>query len=106
VAQKSVASVRPAAKLSESDLHYLIDAVPAYRCGRSRLLNAEKALRAAAFLVDWATDIGNEPLDGPLAFGISRVLDHAAAEVADMRVWITNEFLGPQRRAGKSGGAA
>jgi hypothetical protein len=106
MAGKIVASVRPATKSSESDLHYQIDAVPAYRCGRSRLLNAEKAIRAAAFLLEWSSDVGNEPLDGPLAFGISRVLDQAAAEVAHMRVWITNEFLGPQRRAGKSGGAA
>ncbi|MGC2107202.1 MAG: hypothetical protein WA647_19050 [Candidatus Acidiferrum sp.] len=106
MARKSVLAVRLATKSSESNLNYQIDAIPAYRCGRSRLLNTEKALRAAAFLLEWSSDVGNEPLDGSLASGISRVLDQAAAEVAHMRVWITNEFLGPQRPLRKSGGAA
>jgi hypothetical protein len=85
-------------------MHYLLREVPAYRCDRSRLVNVEKALKAAAFLIDWSTDIGNEPLDGPLAFAMARVLGNCAAEVEEMRVWITNEFFKPpvRRAAGKS----
>jgi hypothetical protein len=58
-------------------------------------MNVEMALHSAAFLMDWASDIGNEDLDGPLTFGISRVLGHAAEEVGEMRLWITNEFFKP-----------
>jgi hypothetical protein len=67
-------------------------------------MNVERALKAAAFLIDWSTDTGNEPLDGPLAFAVTQVLDTCAAEVEEMRVWAANEFLKPPvRRAAKSG---
>jgi len=38
----------------------------------------ERAVRAAALLLDWASDIGNKEVDGFLVMGISRVLYVAA----------------------------
>jgi hypothetical protein len=71
---------------------------------RLRLTNLEKALRSAEFLIDWASDIGNKPLDGDLSFGMIQVLGHCAMETAQMRLWVTNEFMKPPvRRAARSG---
>jgi hypothetical protein len=66
-------------------------------------MNVEKALRSAAFLLDWSCDSGNEDVDGCLAFGISRVLDQATTEVAEMRCFLMTEAMRPVQRAAKSG---
>jgi hypothetical protein len=50
-----------------------------------RLMNVEKALRSAVSLIDWASDTGNEPLDGMLAIGVIGTLAKCAAEVALVR---------------------
>jgi hypothetical protein len=99
MARKSVLAVRPAAKSQN------LDVVPVYRCDRSRWLNVERALRSTAFLLAWNTDNGNEPLDGPVAYGLSRVLDNCAEEVAAMREFFMAECLRPARRAGMGGAA-
>jgi hypothetical protein len=54
-----------------------------YRCdGR----DDERAVRAASFLLDWATDEGNEQVDPILVQGISRALSLAADNMAmDLR---------------------
>ncbi len=104
--QKTVPSIRQAAKsrntvehqheahLAPHQLQYL----------RSRLMNVEKALRSAAFLIDWTSDVGNKPLDGDLAFAVMVVLGHCETEVAEERAWITNEFMKPPvRGTAKSG---
>ena len=36
--------------------------------------DSKKAILAVAFLIDWATDAGNEDLDGNPAAGLSRIL--------------------------------
>ena len=45
-------------------------------------LNDERAVRAASFLLDWASGAGNAEVDRALAVGISRVLDLAANNIA------------------------
>jgi hypothetical protein len=47
--------------------------------GESRDL--EKAIRAASYILNWASDCGNRSVDGFLAVGISRQLDICADEV-------------------------
>jgi hypothetical protein len=42
----------------------------------------ERAVRAAALLLDWASDVGNHAVDGFLAIGISRALSLAAEQMA------------------------
>ena len=48
-------------------------------------LNDERAVRAASFLLDWASGEGNKEIDGILALGIRRVLDLAADNMAMAR---------------------
>jgi len=48
-------------------------------------LNGERAVRAASFLLDWASGEGNKEIDGILALGICRVLDLAARNMARTR---------------------
>jgi len=47
--------------------------------------NDERAVRAASFLLDWASSEGNEELEGVLALGLSRVLARAANNMAQTR---------------------
>jgi hypothetical protein len=47
--------------------------------------NDERTVRAASFLLDWASGEGNEEVDGILALGICRVLDLAANNMAQAR---------------------
>ena len=44
--------------------------------------NDERAVRAASFLLDWATAEGNEEVDPVLVQGISRALNLAADNIA------------------------
>ena len=101
MAQKSV--IHPVKLQKSQDVRIRADAVPAYRVGQSRWMNVERALRSAAFLLDWSCDSGNEDVDGPLAFAISRVLDQATTEVAEMRAFFMAECMRPAPRAAKSG---
>lgn len=48
-------------------------------------LNDERAVRAASYLLAWASGDGNEEVDQMLALGISRVLDRAAGNMAQTR---------------------
>jgi len=48
-------------------------------------INDERAVRAASFLLDWASGEGNEEIDGILALGVCRVLDLAASNMARTR---------------------
>jgi hypothetical protein len=48
-------------------------------------LNDERAVRAASFLLDWASGEGNEEVDGILALGICHALDLAANNMARTR---------------------
>ena len=43
--------------------------------------NSKKAILAVAFLIEWATDVGNEDLEGNAAAGLARIL----RQVADRR---------------------
>src|SRR5262245_18692407 len=45
-------------------------------------LDDERAIRAASFLLDWATAEGNEQVDAALAQGISRALSIATDNIA------------------------
>lgn len=42
----------------------------------------ERAVRACALLLEWASDVGNDKVDGFLAFGISQALQLAAGNRA------------------------
>jgi hypothetical protein len=48
-------------------------------------LNDERAVRAASFLLDWASEAGNAEVDGVLAVGLSHVLNLAANNMARTR---------------------
>ena len=48
-------------------------------------LNDERAVRAASFLLDWASGAGNADVDRVLALNISRVLELAASNMAQTR---------------------
>jgi hypothetical protein len=45
-------------------------------------LDDEKAIRAAGLLLEWASESGNEPVDGWIAYGLSRMLDKAADKIS------------------------
>lgn len=52
--------------------------------GRDQRLDAQRAIQSVAFLMEWAIDVGNEDLDGPLAFGLSQALRLCAKKVGGL----------------------
>lgn len=50
--------------------------------GDERMVNIERAIRACAFLLHWATEMGNVDLKGGSATGLANILEHVAREVA------------------------
>jgi hypothetical protein len=59
----------------------------------------EKAIRATAFLLAWASEGANEEPDGYLAFGLTRVLERCANQVGQLFTHDDIERLGstPQK---------
>jgi hypothetical protein len=47
----------------------------------SHSMDMEKAVRACAYLLDWTSDAGNDDIDGPMALGIARALEHCANRI-------------------------
>jgi len=45
-------------------------------------LDDEKAIRSAGLLLEWASENGNELVDGWFAYGLSRMLDKAADKIS------------------------
>jgi hypothetical protein len=47
-----------------------------------KTLDLQKALRSAAFLLEWASSFGNDDLSGMLALGLAGVLNKCAERVS------------------------
>jgi hypothetical protein len=58
----------------------------------------EKAIRATAFLLAWASEGANEEPDGYLAFGLTRVLERCADQVGRLFTYDDIERLGADPR--------
>jgi hypothetical protein len=59
-----------------------------------RSMDIEKAVRAAAYLLDWAGDGGNDEVNGSLALGVSEVLQRCAEAIKrdrDYRAFVPNQ---------------
>jgi len=50
----------------------------AKRAEPEEMLNPKRAIEAVAYLLQYATDAGNEPLDGFVALGLGRLLEQIA----------------------------
>ena len=59
---------------------------PTFQIAESSLAQAEidneRCARAVSFLLTYSSDFGNQPLDGNIAFGLSRILDNCARGIA------------------------